>query len=169
MDMQEHSLGDLPVGRYFEDFEAGQRFRTGGMTLTEEAIIRFSLEWDPQPFHLDAIAAKKSVFGGLVASGMHTIAVTNRLLVESGLLKGTALAGLGFTEVRFPRPVRVGDTLSLNIEVLAASPSSKPGRGKIQFGFRTCNQDGEEVLTQVLNVLVATRPMAGDQSQDGLG
>ena len=118
---------------YLEDFEAGQRF--GGaarVRIDAERIKTFAAEFDPQPFHLDEEAASKSLFGGLAASGWHTAAVTMRLLVESDLKPAGGVVGAGFDEFRWPRPVRAGDELHVESEILEVRPSkSRPMHRRI--------------------------------------
>src|SRR5262245_8183730 len=97
--------------RYFEDFRVNERFVSDGMTITEAGIIEFARQWDPQPFHTDAAFAKNWIFGGLIASGVHTIAVTLKLWIEQGVFHACSLGSPGIGAVRFPKPVRPGDTL----------------------------------------------------------
>src|SRR5262245_16022558 len=104
------------TGRYLEDFTVGQTFRSGWRSIDEERIKTFAAEFDPQPFHLDEQVARSTIFGGLVASGWHTAAITMRLLVESGLRPAGGIVGAGFDEFRWPRPVRPGDALRIEVE-----------------------------------------------------
>jgi acyl dehydratase len=144
--------------RYLEDLKVGDRFESGLYAVTEEAIINFAREFDPQPFHLDLEAAKKSIFGGLVASGWHTAAITMRLLVTSNLNLAGGAIGLGVDEMRFPKPVRPGDTLRLELEIVEIRPSrSKPDRGTARIRYTTRNQNDEIVFTQTATVLVPKR------------
>ena len=136
----------------------GRRFSTGPVAVDAEAIRAFAAQYDPQPFHLDEAAARASVFGRLVASGWHTMALTMRLLVEGGLQPAWGLIGLGADELRWPRPVEPGDVLQVEWEVIEARPSaSKPDRGIARFRITTRNQRGEVVLTLVTTVLVPRR------------
>jgi acyl dehydratase len=145
--------------RYLEDLHVGDRFVSGSYEVTEEAINDFAGEFDPQPFHLDREAAKKSIFGGLVASGWHTAAITMRLLVTSDLNLAGGAIGLGVDELRFPKPVQPGDILQLELEVVDVQPSkSKPDRGTARLRYVTRNQNGEVVFTQTATVLVPKRP-----------
>lgn len=145
-------------GIYFDEVEVGATFETARLTVTEEAIIRFAFEWDPQPFHIDRLAAAESLFGGLVASGLHTIMTTYRLYYDHGLLKSTAVAGLGFDEIRFKKPLRPNDTIRVVIRILEKLPSSKPGRGHLRLGLETVNQEEETIMSFILNAIVACRP-----------
>lgn len=143
---------------YLEDFEVGQRFNSSaGYTVTEAQIKAFAAEFDPQPMHLDPLAARASVFGGLVASGWHTGAITMRLLVESGPDFAGGAVGLD-VEISWPRAVRPGDTLHIEGEVIAVIPSSsRPDRGRVRLRIETRNQRGEVVQRAVTNVLVPGR------------
>ena len=104
--------------RYYEDFKTGERFISGGMTLTEASIIDFARQWDPQPFHIDTEFAKKWQYGGLIASGLHTMCVTLKLWLELGVLKACSLGSPGLGETQFPRPVRPGDTLRVVTDIV---------------------------------------------------
>ena len=146
--------------RYFEDFAAGQKFR-GATRLRVEAerVKSFAAEFDPQPFHLDEAAARRTIFGGLAASGWHTAAMTMRLLVECDLKPAGGIVGAGFDEFRWPRPVRPGDELWIEAEVLAVRPSaSRPRHGVARTRIATLNQDGEAVQVLVANLIVQRRP-----------
>src|SRR5215831_13301361 len=105
-------------GRYLEDYAVGQKFRSGPLRIDKERIKLFGAEFDPQPFHLNEEAARDTIFGGLAASGWHTAAVTMRLLVESDLKPAGGIVGAGADEFRWPRPVRPGDELRTESEVL---------------------------------------------------
>jgi acyl dehydratase len=145
--------------RYFEDFTVGDRVATAGVTLTENEMIDFARRYDPQPVHIDAEAAKGSIFGGLVGSGFLTMAITFRLFYETGALGNANLGSPGFEEVRFLKPVRPGDTLRAVVEVVDARASqSKPDRGVVRFRYRAYNQHGEEVASYVCPQLVRRRP-----------
>ena len=144
--------------RYLEDFAVGQRLGSGRLRIGKERIFAFAAEFDPQPFHLDEAAARDSIFGGLAASGWHTAAVTMRLLVDSGLNPAGGFIGAGLDECRWPRPVRPGDELHLDCEVIEVRPSkSRPELGLVKLRTTTLNQDGEAVLVYVVNMLVPRR------------
>ncbi|MGH6953332.1 MAG: MaoC family dehydratase [Alphaproteobacteria bacterium] len=146
-------------GRYLEDFAAGQRFTTPGVTVTESQIIDFALAYDPQPFHLDREAAKASIFGQLVASGFHTLALSFRLFYQTGVIAQCNLAAPSVDELKFLRPVRAGDTIRVEVEVMDARPSaSKPDRGTLRLRYATLNQDGDAVVTMVVPHIVRRRP-----------
>ena len=134
--------------RYFDDFAIGEKFTTRGVTLTESMIIDFALTYDPQPFHIDVEAAKQSNYGGLIASGFHTLALGFRMVLETGVFRAASMGSPGFDELRWLKPVRPGDTLHTEIEVVDKKPSSsKPDRGIMRVAYRIRNQKGEDVLT----------------------
>ena len=145
--------------KYFDDFSVGDRFVTGGITLTESDIINFALRYDPQPFHLDANAASESAFGGLIASGYQSLALCFRLFIQTGILTKASMGSPGIDELRWLSPVRPGDTLHTSIEVKEVIPSmSKPDRGIVRFRYAAINQHDEEALSFVLNHLLRRRP-----------
>jgi acyl dehydratase len=145
-------------GRYLEDYAAGQKFRSGRLRIDKERIKAFGAEFDPQPFHLDEDAARNTIFGGLAASGWHTAAVTMRLLVESDLKPAGGIVGAGADEFRWPRPVRPGDELRIESEVIEVRPSkSRPDHGLIKVRTTTLNQNDEAVQIVVANLLVPRR------------
>ena len=142
-------------GRYLEDFAVGQTYGSGRLRVDEERIRSFAAEFDPQPFHLDVDAARASILGGRAASGWHTAALTMRLLVESDLKPAGGIVGVGFDELRWPRPVRPGDELRLESEVLDVGPSkSRPQQGLIKVRTTARNQNGEAVQVLVANLMV---------------
>jgi acyl dehydratase len=147
-----------PVPRAFEDFTVGLRFRSfGEIVVSAERIKTFAAEFDPQPFHLDGAAGPDTFFGGLVASGWHTAAVAMRLLVDSDLGLGGQGAGVAVESMRFPRPVRPGDSLRLEGTVTEARPSrSHADRGIVKFQLSVCNQRNEVVL-EATHVVMALR------------
>jgi acyl dehydratase len=144
---------------YLEDLSVGQRFTSGTWAVDQAQIKAFAGEFDPQPFHLDEATAKETFFGGLAASGWHTAAMTMRLLVESEVRPAGGIVGAGFDEFRWPKPVRPGDELRLENEVLEVRPSkSRPEQGLIKLKTTTLNQDGEAVQVMVGNLVVPRRP-----------
>lgn len=145
--------------RYLEDFTVGQTFGSGRLRITEPQIKAFAAEFDPQPFHLDEEAAQQTFFRGLAASGWHTAAVTMRLLVDGELKPAGGVIGAGFEEFRWPKPVRPGDELHIESEVLDVRPSrSRPNQGLVKLRTRTLNQNSEAVQVQVANLVVPRRP-----------
>ena len=142
---------------YLEDLRVGQRFETGDCTVSEADITAFAAEFDPQPFHLDAHAARGSVFGGLVASGWHTAAITMRLLVESGLPLAGGIIGAG-GEINWPKPTRPGDVLHVISEIEQVTPSrSRSDRGTVRVRSETRNQRDEVVQVLIANLIVPRR------------
>src|SRR2546423_14546013 len=147
------------IGRFPEDFAGGQTFRPGRLQIDKERIKTFGAEFDPQPFHLDEEAARHTIFGGLAASGWHTAAVTMRLLVDSDIKPAGGIVGAGFDELRWPRPVRPGDELRVESEVLEVRPSrSRLDQGLIKVKTTTLNQNGEAVQVSVGSLVVLRRP-----------
>ncbi len=145
--------------RYFEDFKPGDVIELGSRTISKESILAFAREFDPQPFHTDEEAAKRSIYGGLLASGWHTGSLLMRIL-NDGLLKDTASLGSpGVDELRWLKPVRPGDVLSARMTVLESIPSrSKPGRGLIRSLMELRNQHGEVVVSVRGLSLLGRRP-----------
>ncbi len=144
---------------YLEDLTPGRRFTAGPVTVTEAEIIAFAQRYDPQPFHTDpAAAAAHPLFRGLAASGWHTAALTMPMVVQAiGHIAGGIIGGGG--ELQWPRPVRPGDSLSFEAEVLEATPSrSRPDRGSALMRNRTLNQHGEEVQVFTVRIVVPRRP-----------
>jgi acyl dehydratase len=136
--------------RYFEDFAEGQVFELGSRAVSEDDIVGFAREWDPQTFHIDPEAAKDSVFGGLIASGWHTGAMWMRLYVDSFLGAASSQGSTGVEELRWLAPVRPGDTLSGRLTVLGVTPSERrPDRGTVRIRGEMVNQDGVVVMSMV--------------------
>jgi len=144
---------------YLEDFTAGQTFPPASrVRVNKDDIVAFARQFDPQFFHLDEEAARTSIFGGLVASGWHTAALTMRLLTEREAKPAGGSIGLGFDGMRWPIPVRPGDELSIETEVLEVRPSkSRPTHGLIKMRTRTRNQKGEVVQELIQNAMVPRR------------
>jgi acyl dehydratase len=147
------------TGRFLEDFAPGQVIASGEeYEITPERIRDFATEYDPQPIHLDPAAAEASMFGGIIASGWHSLSVTMRLIVRSNIFGGAPVVGVGVDNLRYLQPVRAGDRLTARAEVLGTKPSSKhPERGYLMLRITTTRQDGEPVLTQDWTVLVPRR------------
>ena len=136
--------------RYLEDFAAGQHYGSGSLTVEAGAIKRFAAEFDPQPFHLDEAAAAKTFFRGLAASGWHTAALTMRLLVESELKPAGGIVGAGFDEFRWPHPVRPGDELRIESEVIEVrSSNSRPEQGLLKVRTTTFNEDRQALIWNI--------------------
>jgi acyl dehydratase len=143
---------------YFEDFAAGQIYRSGTLSVDTPAIKSFAAQFDPQPFHLDEVAAQATLFRGLAASGFHTAALTMRLLVDGGAPIAGGIIGAGLDELRWPRPVRPGDTLRTESEVMELRPSRSRPEGLVKMRTTTLNQNNEPVQVMVANLLVPRRP-----------
>jgi len=144
--------------RYLDDLVPGQQFTTPGVTLTEAEIIDFAWRYDPQAFHLDANAAAASPYGGLIASGFQSLAICFRLFIQSGILAESSLGSPGIDELRWLAPVRPGDTLHCEVEVLEVRPSSsKPERGIARLRYTAVNQHPEVVLSFIVNHLLRRR------------
>ncbi|TWA79184.1 acyl dehydratase [Azospirillum brasilense] len=149
--------------RYLDDLTPGDRFTGGPVTVTEEDIVAFARQFDPQPFHLDPEAARDSVFGGLAASGWHTAGLTMRMIVTGdGALAG-GFVGMGVEDIRWPLPTRPGDALRIESEILEVRVSAKrPDRGIARVRTTTFNQDGAIVQQMTANLLVPRRPGADE-------
>ncbi len=149
------------LSRYLDDFKVGEVFRLGGYTFTEGEIIDFALRFDPQPFHLDVAAAGDSIYGGLIASGFQSIAICFRMFIQSGILAQSSMGSPGIDDLRWLAPVRPGDTLHTEVEVVEIKPSrSKPDRGIARLRYSAINQHDETVARFVLNHLLKRRAAA---------
>ncbi len=149
------------VDRCFEDYQVGATYQLGSVTLSQDEIIAFARLYDPQEMHINPALAAEGPFGEVIASGWHTIALTMRKLVEN-FLPHNGLAAPGIDEVRWPRPVRPGDTLSVRVTIEQARRSrSKPDRGLIHSLIETVNQDGEVVMSlRPMNLVRCRNPQA---------
>jgi acyl dehydratase len=151
---------------YLEDFAAGQTFGSGQLKVDAGRIKTFATEFDPQPFHLDEGSARDTFFNGLAASGWHTAALTMRLLVDSDLKPVAGIIGAG-GEISWPRPVRPGDELRLESEILEVRPSqSRPDRGTVKVRTTTLNQDGKAVQILISTLIVPRREAADPDSNN---
>jgi acyl dehydratase len=148
--------------RYFEDFEVGAAYQLGSRVMGKADIIAFAQQFDRQPFHLDDEAASQSIFGGLVASGLHTLFVA-ATIVEDDFLAGTAMAaGAGMDKVRWTRPVRPGDEISVHLAISRLQPHAKrPQLGLVGTVQTVSIQDGSIVMTGEVDYLFARRPPQG--------
>ena len=145
--------------RYWDDYEVGQKFALGSTSFTGDEIVDFGRRYDPQSFHVDAEAARQSMFGGLIASGWHVTAKIMRLFVDNYVDQRTALGSPGIDEVRWLKPVRPGDTLDAWAECAGKVPSkSRPELGLIHEHWQATNQKGELVLTLKGTNMVRRRP-----------
>jgi acyl dehydratase len=133
--------------RYFEDYRVGEQVESGSYRMTEEQIVAFARDFDPQPFHVDKDAARQSVYGGLVASGWHTASAMMRMMVDHFISPKTSMGSPGMDEIRWLKPVRPGDTLRVRVTVLSAKRSTtKPDRGVIDQRVEVINQHGDVVM-----------------------
>ncbi|MAN78812.1 MAG: acyl dehydratase [Rhodospirillaceae bacterium] len=149
---------------YFEDFTPGRKFRTRGMTLTESQIMEFAWQWDPQPFHVDAEAAGASQFGGIIGSGFQTLLVAFRLWFQENIMNECSMGSPGLDEIRWLLPVRPGDTLHVEAEVLESRTSeSKLDRGYTKIKYAVVTHKGDTVMTYVANHIFARHPAGDDR------
>jgi acyl dehydratase len=148
----------MPISRYFEDYEPGSAIEYGSIAVEEADIIDFAKRFDPQEFHTDPDAAKRGPYGGLIASGWHTCSLVMRVLVDRHLSPASSLGSPGVDELRWLRPVRPGDTLSIRVSVLEANRSrSKPDRGMVRSLIEVLNQNREVVMSLKAMNLVRCR------------
>src|SRR3981081_326147 len=143
---------------WFDDLKLGMRFKSGEVTVTAEDIKRFASEFDPQPFHLDEVAAEKTVFKGLAASGWHTAAIAMNLAVRVRPFGPHPLLGAGVDDLRWMKPVRPGDTLHLEGEGVELVPSRTKLQGIARVKWTAYNQQGEAVYTFTPTAILARRP-----------
>jgi len=144
---------------YFEDFEVGKVIELGSRSVTEEELIEFSRQFDPQFFHVDKAAAEHSIYGGIIASGWHTCSLIMRAIVDAYMGETAGMGSPGLDEVRWIKPVRGGDTLTMTATVLEARPSnSKPDRGVVNTIWQAMNQNGELVATIKGMAMILRRP-----------
>lgn len=147
--------------RYFEDYVPGTTEEFGGVVVDEAEIIEFAKRFDPQDFHTDPEAAAHGPFGGLIASGWHTAALMMRMFADHYLSKASSLGSPGIDEIRWPRPVRPGDTLRVRVNILDARLSrSKPDRGIVNTLAEVLNQNGEVVMSLKAATIIRARPAA---------
>jgi acyl dehydratase len=143
---------------WFDDLKLGMRFNSGEATVSAEDIKRFASEFDPQPFHLDEAAARNTFFKGLAASGWHTAAIAMRLAVQARPFGPHPLMGAGVDDLRWMKPVRPGDTLHLEGEVVELIPSRSKPQGVARVKWTAYNQHGEAVYTFNPIAIVPRRP-----------
>jgi acyl dehydratase len=146
------------IGRHFEDFAVGDRFETAGKTFSESEIMDFAFQYDPQRFHIDVEAAKDTIYGGLIASGIQTLAVTLRMVMQTGIYEDTGLGSSGIDGLKWFKPVYPGDTLHGVVEVLETRTSgSKPDRGYVTARTDALNQNDEKVMTFICMQIIKRR------------
>lgn len=146
-------------GRWFEEFAVGQHYRTGSRTLTEAEIVTFARQYDPQIIHTDPDGAAQSQYGGIIASGLQTLATTFLLFFDAEIFGEAFEVGVGVDEMRWTKPVRPGDSLTAEVEVLEARPSrSQPHCGLVKTRIRALNQNGEAVMSLISIDLIKRDP-----------
>lgn len=134
--------------RYFDEFSVGDRFETRAVTISEGMILDFALTYDPQHMHTDKVKSEAGPFGGLIASGFQTMALSFRLFYDLGIVAQSNIVGPGIDNLRWTAPVHVGDTIHAVWEVLDLKPSSsKPDRGTVRWLNTTYNQAGDTIMT----------------------
>jgi acyl dehydratase len=147
---------------YFDDYALGSTYECGSVSIDQASMIAFAKEFDPQPFHVDPVAAAAGPYGGLIASGWHTAALVMRLLVENYLAPESSLGSAGLDELRWPHPVRPGDTLRVRATVVESRRSlSKPDRGIVKTMVEAANSDGATVMRATAINFVLVRPDSG--------
>jgi acyl dehydratase len=147
------------VTRYFEDFHVGEVIDVGSVSVSQAEIIAFAEQYDPQPMHIDRDAASFTIYGGLIASGWHTVTLFMRLLVDSVVAKTSSLGSPGVEELRWPLPVRPGDTLHGSMEILETRVSnSRPTMGIVRWRGTVRNQDGKLVMSLIGTNFFGRRP-----------
>ena len=151
-------IGPSSMTRYFEDIEDGETAAFGTYSVTEAEVRSFAEQYDPQPFHVDPDAADESIYGGLIASGWHTCAMTMRLIVDNLLSEMASRGAMGVDELRWTAPVRPGDDLSVRVEVQETAPiPNRPGRGRVAAAVTATNQADEPVLSFVAQLMIGRR------------
>ena len=154
--------------RYFEDFQVGERIELGSVTVTEEEIIAFAQQYDPQPFHISPEQAKHSYYGGLIASGWHTVSLLMRLMVNVLINDTISFGSPGVDEVRWLKPVRPNDTLHARLTIVNAVPSKRRAElGILTSSSEVFNQSGELVLTLKGVHFFGRRPIKQARPHDG--
>jgi acyl dehydratase len=149
--------------RFFDDIDVGEVSRFGAYEVTEEEVVSFGEQYDPQPFHLDREAAADSMWGGLIASGWHTAAATMRMIVEGFLEDVAAVGGKGADDLRWRRPVRPGQTLTVRATVVAKE-LEREERGLVSVRVETLDADTEQVVMRMVSkVMVAVE---GTEAED---
>jgi acyl dehydratase len=153
VDCMRDDSGESTDGLYFEDLAEGDQFTFGPRTVSRESILRFAERYDPQPFHVDEGAAEESLFGGLVASGWHTAAVMNRMMIDDVFADIAVMGGSGVDDLRWPSPVRAGETLSGSVIVANRETGRHDDRGYVDLNVVVDGDDGP-VLTMTSTLLV---------------
>ena len=145
--------------KYFEDFHPGEVFDCGSRIVTQEQIIAFARQFDPQPFHIDPAAAAKSHFGGVVASGWHSGSIAMRMVADAVLLDSSCMGSPGMDRLRWLKPLRGGDTVNTKFRILEAELSkTRPDRGKLKVGLELYNHNGELLMDAIATQFYGLRP-----------
>jgi acyl dehydratase len=147
---------------YFEDYTVGQKFDLDPMTITEEEILEFARRYDPLPIHINPEFAKKSIFGGIIASGYHTLCLAHANLIKKGFINVEVISGLGLDYLQWSAPVHPNDILGGEVEIVEKIPSSKEGRGILGVKFTVRNQNDQVVMTFQVKSLIKTRAEKND-------
>lgn len=144
---------------YFDDLPVGFRFETEPDTLTEDEIISFARQYDPQPFHTDPVAARDTIYGGIIASGFQTLTTAFNQILAANIWSDSSMGSPGLDEIRFLRPVRPGDSIRVQGQVVKSEPSaSRVDRGRTTFLYEILNQNDEKVLSYYAVQLLKRRP-----------
>lgn len=168
--MSDTTTDPVPDRLYADDLEVGTHLTLGTCTVTEDEIVSFARRWDPQAHHVDRAASRTGYFGGIIASGIHTMAMMQRLLVDGFLTRVVVVAGRGIDQLSFPAPVRPGDVLTGAVEITAIEPG-RPGRADVTTRLSLRNQDGVVVLDMTAVSVIARRggddgdPVPGGQTE----
>jgi acyl dehydratase len=145
--------------RYLEDLKPARAFESRRHTISQEEIIAFARQYDPQPFHLDPEAAKSSFFGKLIASGWHTAALTMKLLTEAEMDLAGGIIGAGMEDLKWPTPLVPGDTTHVRVEIIESRASkSRPEIGIVRARVQALREDGTAVQEMIANLIVPTKP-----------
>jgi len=157
-----HHTFPVPASRrFFEDYEAGRAYEFGAIAVNEKDIIDFARKFDPQDFHMDPVKAARHPFGGIVASGWHTVSLAMRLYVDHYLSHVASLGSPGVDEVRWPNPLRPGDTLRIRVTILETRPSrSKRDRGIVRARVEAVNQKDDLLLSMIVVSFLGRREKA---------
>jgi len=151
--------------KYFEDFQVGQSLDCGSKIFHKDEMVAFARQFDPQPFHVDEEKAKRSVFGGLIASGWYTCSVCMRLIVDAIVNQTASMGSPGVDSLRWLKPVRPGDRLRLRATVIEAEASkSRPDRGRLTFTYELSGADGDPVMSMRAVAILGRRPAAGQSA-----
>ncbi|HEY5349082.1 MAG TPA: MaoC family dehydratase [Candidatus Lustribacter sp.] len=147
------------MARYLEDLKPGQAFESRRHAITQDEIVAFAREYDPQPFHVDPSAASSSFFGKLIASGWHTAALTMKMLTEAEMDLAGGIIGAGMEELKWPTPLVPGDVIHVRVEILESRASkSRPQIGIVRARVRALREDGTAVQEMIANLIVPSRP-----------